>query len=307
MHLNTIRPLINFSFPIVLLVAALSVSPASAQSLDAARTFPPSSFKKDVSEINLQSLAWKIRLEQSLTDEYRNSRDLINEDMKAVSGEIEKLTEELPIEFRFLDAGARASLASKLSERILDLKLDIATQEKMLNFASDDVKAKQGDLEHQLAKQDAQLQIRAAELDVKHKEQKLENSKQLTQKKFVSESQYLEDKFQLDLAKLKLERAMLSLATLSDVDDSKNAKQKAELRQKIQPLQAQLSVAEEQLASLADASSTILKIDSLKRKLDLMTRDLEVVAGGLIEHSQAQLELEVLRDAIKAELEKEQE
>ncbi len=307
MHLNTMRPLINFSFPIALLVAALSVATASAQSLEEARNHPPSVFSEKTSEINLQSLAWKIQLEQSLTDEYRKSRDLINEEMKAISREIEKLTEQLPIEFRFLDAGARSSIASNLSERILDLKLDIATQTKMLDVASDDDKEKQNDLELQLARQDAQIQIRAAELAVKHREQDLAMSERLRKQDYVSQRDLAETRYQLDLAKLKLEKAMLELETINQGKASGNAKQQAELRQKIQPLQVQLSVAEKQLASLADASSTILKIDSLKRQLDLMTRDLEVVAGGLIEHSQAKLELEVLRDAIQAELEKKQE
>jgi hypothetical protein len=288
---------------IILAVTTLSMGTTVGQSLEEAKQFPPASMRKEVSEEHLRALAWQIRLEENLSREYRKSRDMIRQEIGAVTSQIEKLTQQLPVEFRFLDSAARTSLASNLSERILDLKLEIATLERLASIADAD-QSRDADLEHQLLQQEAQIDIRAAELEAERSQQQLEQTERLKAKNFVPEGEVRDARFQLNISKLQLEKALLAMKSLEERTDSDRARRNAEILQERQPLEAQLSVAQEQLTALAKSSLANNKIESLKRQAHLMMQDLEGVARKLIQHSQAKLELEVLRDAIKAELEK---
>ena len=85
-------------------------------------------------EANLLAIAWQLELARDLERRLDQRTEEISAMVQRREDDIQAMAERLPPEIRFMDAAARSRLASRLSEMLLDARLELAAQEKLLEI-----------------------------------------------------------------------------------------------------------------------------------------------------------------------------
>ena len=256
------------------------------------RKFPPKLLTADAHEVAMDSIRWKLTLNQDLQDTLSDRHQEYEARIEQSEFEIRKLAEKLPAEMRFMDAAARSRLASRLSESLLDARLELAAQETMLKLLEE--KSAAGVGERKTSRRSESM-VTAAEMNLQHAQEKYQETKKLVEKGYVSQSQLRSDEQNMTLARAELENARFELQAEAQQPSAELAREITELRLQIAPTQARMRAAEAILESLIESADVIYQIELRQRQQDRW----QEIAGHIATQTE---ELKLKSDELKSML-----
>ena len=283
----------------IVLLVALNGAANAQDDMETARTYPPSLITAETNQQHLQVIDWRRKQVGSLIDIYRESRDRIQAEMSAIGNRIEKLNQSLPDEVRFLNESGRSELASSLTQQMLEIRLDLATREKMLQMETEREPSEMQKLELRAKQEAAEAEVLQAELRLRAAREKMDRTSKLIEKGLVSSFQLNEDKLEVQSAELSMSQAQAKLTIVNREQEASRAEALASQRTEMEPLRTRLKVVNELIATLATSSEAISKIEAMKRSRELLMRDLEMVAEVFSDLSREQTELDALKGLIE--------
>ena len=267
---------------------------AQEDPLHDARNYPPHLLKS--SHNALLSLNWQIEQLDSLISTYRKSKDEIINSISITTQKKEELYRQLPSQFGSAKLTVLSNLIGDAMAQRMELRLELvaleaqmaAQQEKMTKDA-DLLKYQKEQLNIEMATAAERAKLAATELKRAKKLFAAGSFSDLEMSRKTANAEIATMELRAAEVRAKVEMQRAKAAASSAITDA---------RLEMAPIKAKLKVIDEFLSKISDASKTSRRIDQQKRDLELLHRDLELVAEQLFDLGRRKTELVSLRDLI---------
>lgn len=264
---------------------------AQEDPLQDARNYPASFFK--ASEQALVSLNWQIDQLESLTETYLKAKVEISQEMSMKTSKMEELYRQLPDQFGSADPGVLADLIGNAMKQRMELRLELVALEAQMAGHQENIK-QEADLLQYRREEFAIATAKAAKLATLA-EAELKKEKMLFDKGTLSRQQLLRATTSAEIAKMEFRAAEVREKVEMQRAKAAASSALADARLAMNPIKAKLKVIDEFLANFSVANKTGRRIDEHKRELELLHRDLELVAEQLFDLGRQQTELTSLK------------
>jgi hypothetical protein len=261
---------------------------------------PPDSMDEDTNSGALRIMEWRLTQISALQQSYQ--AQLEEQEIKAriTVDRVSQASKTVPIELRYLDNEARSAYAARLVGLILDLRLELATHEVLLeelqNAEPDETAADQKFLEMQQSQ--LKLEIDNAKLKVSTAETDFESAEEAFRNGTSPRADGVRKSNELAIARNELDNAMRQFELATESIKAERAKALADHRLAMAPLLARLKIANVALDEYEKTAPVFDTIESLRREREFAfsNRDGIAEALGLIRREEA--ELNVLKQLI---------
>lgn len=252
-----------------------AVSTAQDDSVELAKKYPPGYYTNDVAESAIASIDWQMQQLQTALANYQSLRKEAATQSSRLGIEIEALHKKLPIETRFIDSETRSQIVGRILNEILTAKLDMAERlvaieelEKRL------LSSKEKKVTDPLRKKEMQIQMEAAAAEYSMAQSNYQRTSMLAKNNSVSKRDLAQAEFEMQIARLQLERVKIEIDLAQNAGKEDVAKELSNQRLSVAPIAARLKAAERFLELFVSSNPMNSAIEANKRGLAAIDRKL---------------------------------
>ena len=231
---------------------------------------PPSFFKPSGNWESLEIIEWQLTQNKRMLQAYGKELELIEAKEESLAEHVAEVSNTVPLDFRFLNAEARSAYVARLVSLTLDLRLEMATHEVMLeNLKKAESEPTQADKKLEAIQQDQlQLKFTAAELQVENALREVELSRKILERviTFENEKNVVQKSNELAIAKTQLSNVKLQFKLAKESTNAQRAKAVGDHRLALAPLSAKLKIASKTLEEYRGSASKFDRIESFRRE-----------------------------------------
>ena len=293
--MNFVRDFFSALFAFLVIGNAVAMSQAPDDALDRARKYPPQMVP---SIETLPSIDWQLNQLEPLIKKYSTGRDSIDGKITRLDKEIDAVRGSIQKELQNLDADGQSRLVAKAMEQWLDAKIELATLESTAKLLSEKLQSDEVGKAQKLLELEMQIEVDSASTRYELAMKEYQQVQKLNEKAYTSKEQLSRAKAATELASLELKAAKTRYSIEMEKSKVDTAKQISDLRMQTKPLQAKIAALAEFLDSVAKSNEQFADIEYIRRKQNLMRRDLEMVSKELFELGRRKTELETLKKLI---------
>ncbi len=190
---------------------------------------------------------------------------------KKLQRKSQTLIESLPIEVRFAGEEVRSSLIGECLREMFQARLEIASQEFVMAelTRSLDIEKNKKDSTDQLQRHKQHLRIEMLEHKVELCSKEFEQATALHKKSYTSDSEVQRAEYQVRVAKLELEQAMIEFQVEESSRENEIAEELIRTRFAMQPFKARVQASQKFLELLSSSSKAMKIISEIDRELEL--------------------------------------